>query len=386
MEKRSKHTRAKSDDDDREPRLMKWVGGVTAVLSLVFAVQQAIQLVSEVRERDRRIAELDLVGKRQRDSGDYRAAWVTFEKAIEVAEPTGQLAKLTGQLSDQRRQLRETQEDLAMTWLENLRVRGSEGETFSTLISPLDPVLNRGIASSSGSRKADLLAHAGWASFLKSRDGQRVDPDPQYAEALAIDAGNPYANAYRAHWLLWTRKAAAMPDARSLYTAALSSGRVTGHVRGIQLASLRNLGSDGEAEYVAVVNEMRTKGEDIVPQTRSDFYQIYSFACGFRDDAERLANVSARVPAAEQLATFQSLFFGADKAGPDENPRPGADACLAVLFEAAGQPEQALPVWTELAARFPPNSGNRLGDRARAAVNRMRRQTPEVRNTSSIRS
>jgi hypothetical protein len=372
--KAGRSARAKSRGE-RQPRLLKWIGAITAVLSLAFAVQQAIQLVSDVRERQRQIAELTSVGRLQRESGDYRASWASFEKAIQVAEPGGQLAKLTGQLSDQRRELRETQEDLAMTWLENLRVKGSDGETFSTEIAPLDPVLNRGIATSSGARKADLLAHAGWATFLKWRDGQQqLDPEPQYLQALAIDETNPYANAYRAHWLLWTKRETVLPDARALFAKALSSGRVNGHVRRIQLSALKNLSSEGEADYVAVVNEMRMKSEPLDLQTRSDFYAMYSFACGFRDDRERLARLSTSVPAVDQLATFQALYFGADKVGPEVNPRPGADACLAVLFERAGQTDNALQVWKELAERFPPGSGNRVGDRARAAVNRLQRR------------
>jgi hypothetical protein len=174
---------------EEESRLLKWVGGITAVL--------------------------------QRNAGDYRAAWATYERAME-AEPTGQLAKLTGQLGEQRRQLREAQEDLAMVWLENMQAK--EGESFADLVAPLDPVINRGIAGSSGPRKADLLAHAGWATFLKWRAGQRgLDPDPQYGQALATDAGNPYANAYRAHWLLWTRNEKALPEARTYFAAALAS-------------------------------------------------------------------------------------------------------------------------------------------------------------------
>ena len=358
---------------EEESRLLKWVGGITAVLSLAFAVQQAIELVSDSRERQRNIAELSSVAVLQRNAGDYRAAWTTYERALEAAEPTGQLAKLTGQLGEQRQQLREAQEDLAMVWLENLQVKSSEGESFSSLIVPLDPVLNRGIASSSGPRKADLIAHTGWATFLKWRDGQqRLDPDPQYAQALEIDAGNPYANVYRAHWLLWRKREAAIGDARALFSAALASGRVTPHVRTIQLSALNNLGSDGDPEFVAVVNEMRMKGETITSQVRSDLYRIYSLACGLRDDRARFARLSASVPIAEQLATFQALYFGADK-GPDAAPRPEADACLAVMLEAAGQPEDALPVWTALAGKYPRGSGVRLGDRAREAVTRLRR-------------
>ena len=143
-------------------------------------------------------------------------------------------------------------------------------------------------------------------------------------------------------------------------------------MRRIQLAALRNLSSDGEGEYIAAINQMRTAGETITPQARRDLWSIYSFACGFTDDNARLAAWSKLVPAPQQLATFDALFFGADKPAPDENPRPGADACFAVLSEAAGQPDKALPVWQGLAARYPPTSGNRIGDRARAAMKRLR--------------
>jgi hypothetical protein len=352
---------------------MKWVGGLTAILSLVFAIQKAVQLVSDTRERQRQITELTAVATLQQNSGDYRASWATYQKAIDAAEPTGQLAKLTGQLSERRQQLREAQEDLAMVWIQNLQVRSGSGESFSDLIGPLDPVINRGIASSSGVRKADLLAHAGWATFLKWRDGQRgLDPNPQYAQALEADPGNPYANAYRAHWLFWTKGDAAMTEARANFAAALASGRVRDHIRGIQLAALRNLGSAGEPEFLAVINDMRQKGEPIELETRIDIYnRAYAFACGLQDAPEQLTRLTASVPIAEQLATFQALFYGADSRGPDDNPRPSADACLATLFEAAGQREPALNVWTALSEKFPPRSGHRLGDRARAAIKRL---------------
>jgi hypothetical protein len=366
---RGKRRPADSESEqDREPRLIKWVGGVTAVLSLAFAVQQVVQLVSDGRERQRQIDELTSVATLQRNSGDYKASWTTFERAVEAAEPTGQLAKLTGQLSEQRRQLREAQEDLAMVWLENMVAK--EGESFADLVAPLDPVVNRGIAGSAGPRRADLLAHAGWATFLKWRSGQRgLDPDPQYALALAADAGNPYANVYRAHWLLMTRQEKALPEARTHFAAALASGRVKEHVRRIQLAGLRNLGaSSGAGEYFAVVNEMRIGNETITAQARNDLYQMYSSPCARLD--QKYLDRFAAVSAADQLATFQALFYEADKRVPGEHPRSDADPCLAGLLEAAGHPDQALPVWTALAKKYP-HKGNLVGDRAREAIRRL---------------
>lgn len=114
---------------DRFSRLMKWVGGVAAILSLIFALHQATQLVSDVREQRRQITELYNVGKLQHSAADYEGAWTSFERALKTAEAGGKLAKLTGQLSKETIALREAQEDLAMEWLEN--VSASRGQTFS---------------------------------------------------------------------------------------------------------------------------------------------------------------------------------------------------------------------------------------------------------------
>ena len=156
-----------------------------------------------------------------------------------------------------------------MVWLENMQAK--EGESFADLVAPLDPVINRGIAGSSGPRKADLLAHAGWATFLKWRAGQRgLDPDPQYGQALATDANNPYANAYRAHWLLWTRNEKAL---RGTHAVRRRAGIRPGERARAAYPTCRlQSGLRRGPEFFAAVNEMRMKGETIPSQTRSDLF------------------------------------------------------------------------------------------------------------------
>jgi hypothetical protein len=225
-------------------RSLKWVGGVTAVLSLIFGLRQITQIVSDVRERQRQVAELSKIGKLQQGAADYESAWGSFEQALKTAESGGQLAKLTGQLSAERRELRKAQEDLAMEWAEN--ARPSRGQTFSDVVDKVVPVLNRGITSASGARKADLLAHFGWANFLRSRDGrQDLNPEQQYREALEIDPTNPYAHAHWGHWNLW-RSEKKMEEARGHFSAAIAAGRARGYVRKIQFAAWKNLRGEGD--------------------------------------------------------------------------------------------------------------------------------------------
>ncbi|MGH8548297.1 MAG: hypothetical protein ACRERU_06810 [Methylococcales bacterium] len=354
--------------DNKAPRSrfetsLKWVGSLTALLSLIFGLHQAIQLVSEVRERQRLVAELYETGKLQQGAADYDGAWDSFDQALKTAESGGNLAKLTGQLDEATLQIREAQENLAMAWLEN--VHASPGQTFSAVADKLLPVLNRGVTSASGIRKADLLAHVGWANFLRARDGHAtLNPEQQYRQSLEIDSANPYAHVYWGYWKLWGRKE--LEDAKQHFSAALASGRVRDYVRDVQLAALKNIGSEHEGEFLRVVHELWKNHEKIDPMTRHDVDSIYYFACAGHYDNDSFQNLLAAVPGAEQLAMFQSLFSDKDV---DALQHPGREACLATLLEAAGQPEEALQIWMNLRSKFPPASGSNLG--AGAAIKRL---------------
>ncbi|HEY0670693.1 MAG TPA: hypothetical protein VGD27_00435 [Longimicrobiales bacterium] len=326
-------------------RVLKWAGGITALLSLIFGLQQLTQMVSDTRERKRHTAELHRVGKLQQSASDYPAAWATFETALKSAEPGGQLAKLTGQLDKERLQLRAAQEDLAMQWLNNLRIK--EGENFTDAVAPLSAVITRGITTADGARKADLLAHFGWANFLRHRDGQHdLTPEPQYREALAIDSLNPYARAYLAHWQLWTDREKAWPEARAHFAAALRSGRARADVRRMQLAAIGNLG-DGEIERLRVLADMVKNKEPVDGRTISRAYGDYWSVChrhwnnmGF--DPERFEAIRTAIPLEDHIAIFHTLFTDFDRWRARER-----DACLALLFEKSGRRLEALQIWTK---------------------------------------
>jgi hypothetical protein len=325
-------------------KLGKWAGGITAVLSLVFGLQQFTQMVSETRERKRSTDELYKVGKLQQSASDYTAAWVSFEQGLKAAEPGGQLAKLTGQLGEEREQFRTAQEDLAMEWVRNLRVNVTTGETFSDAIAPLSPVLTRGISATTGERKADLLAHFGWANFLRFRDGKDdLNPEPQYRQALEADSSNPYAHAYLAHWLLWTKKSAALPEARSHFAAALRSERARSYVRARQVAAFVNLNDDGEPDLLRTAFDMRRNNETLDDRTQGKIQSMYVSLCrviwrGY-DYEGRSGPIRSALPASDHLANVQTYFVGEDE-------DLSRDACRATLLETFGKQNEALEVWT----------------------------------------
>jgi hypothetical protein len=325
-----------------------------------------------VRDRQRKTAELYKVGKLQQNSGDYGGAWASFEQGLKAAEPGGQLAKITGQLDAEERQLREAQENLAMDWLENIRVIFSQGETFSAIADRLVPVLNRGVTTSSGARRADLLAHLGWADFLRWREGRReLNPERLYQQALEIDPSNPYAHAFWGHWKLWTNREAFEKCAADHFAVALASGRARDRIRKVQLAALRDLSPEGAPSFLALVNDMRKNKEAIDDRTRRDISGVYAFSCSFRYDADRLAKLLAAVPAREQIAIFQALFYDAEKPFDASNPL-SRDACLAQVHEAAGERERALQIWLAVRGKMPPQHTGSLRQRADRSIKRLR--------------
>jgi len=136
--------------------VLKWVGYLTATLSLIFGVHELVKLVSDRIESRRKVDALLISEDVELKGRDYASAWHTLEQ--------------DSQLEANSAKVHLAQENLAMAWLEDIHLR--ENEKFSDIPERLEPVLTRGIASTMNSqRSADLHAHIGWSYFsaLSSR-------------------------------------------------------------------------------------------------------------------------------------------------------------------------------------------------------------------------
>jgi len=315
---------------------LKWVGVVTLLLSVLLLLNQASKVFAEIRDRQRQVGELRAIADRQQRAGDYPDAWASLERAAATAGTGSYLARLASRPDAERQAIRSAQEDLAMAWLERASAAG--GARFSDTVDPLLPALTGGAETAAGRRKADLLAHVGWAHFLKSRDGgtEAADPEPFYRQALEADPSNPYAHAHWGHWLAWRRRP--IDDATAHFDAALASGRARPYVRNRQLAALQ-LASTGssQAAYLAAVADMVRNQEPVEPAVRDAVFRLYSRAC---DDGGRLDRLVAAVPPVAQIAVIRALFFDVDF---DPAREPLRDACLARLQEASAAVAGAPP-------------------------------------------
>jgi tetratricopeptide (TPR) repeat protein len=330
--------------------VLKWVGSLTAILSLFFGVRQIVKLVSDRIESNRQIDFLLKSQDVELKVRDYAAAWRSLEQASQV------------DLNSAKVHL--AQENLAMAWLEDVHLR--EGEKFSDISEKLEPVLSRGISSTKDSqRSADLLAHIGWAYFLRSRDGVfGLDPVSAYSKAAAQDKNNPYAEAMWGHWILWNH--GKLSEASQHFSSALVSSRQRDFVRLLQFAALENCpNGECDAELIRIANDIRKENGTIDADTVHRIYSKY-YGRVFSQDprSNRFLNV---IPPAEHVATFHWLFDGLDF---DDSKGRLCMGYLATLQEAAGQKEEALANYRTLRAKVPKHSGP-LSDAIDAGIKRL---------------
>ncbi len=344
-------------------KFMTWVGIAAALLSFGTAVHQLVQAQGELRENRRVVDEHLVTAQQHMKAGDYAAAWDNLQTASTTAQLDGLFAKLLGGLSEERQRVRTAQEDLAMQWIRDSRIK--EGESFAELSDKMVNVLAAGATSSDGSRKADLLAHLGWAYFLRHRSGDRnVKPEVTYREAVAIDAQNPYANVFWGHWILWTR--GPVREANDRFAAALSTDRARDQVRRFQLAAFTNNQSDEfKAGWLQVVDDMRARGEAISPETWQRLYDLYYFAL---NDPALCRILQDAVPADRQLELQRSLL---DSGALDPAERQVTRAITALTLEAAARQHEALAAWQALLDETRSEPRSTLTARARTEIKRL---------------
>jgi hypothetical protein len=334
-----------------EAKALKWIGYVTAVLSLIAGIRGLQTLISGKMESHQKTESLLAAEQVQLRAHDYEAAWQTLEQA---AQTGAEAAKV-----------RDARETLAMEWLENIHVQNTR--TFSDIVKRLDPVLTSGAAAAKApQQKADLLAHLGWSYFLRGRDGiTGLDPARTYTDAVQADANNPYAHAMWGHWILWNSRQPG--DAALHFEAALRSGRQRDFVRRLQIAALLNGRNEAcNRETARVLNAIRKENGSVDEATRQRLFSLYDEELILSTDSA--AFIGAIAPA-EQLLTFHWLF---DRLDLSESSALSRSFEIALLEEAAGQRAEALASFQAVNAQLGGHPGSLL-TKTQAAIRRLSR-------------
>ena len=350
----------------------------TAAVVLILVVVAWIGLPNylERRAQQRQAAKLEKQSQLKIESGDYTSAWKLLEQANAIAPGSSDVF--------------ETQERLAMKLLRDAGVNYFRGNRsfFEELVNRTLPVLSRGIDMAKGERLANLLAHSGWAEYLRERAGVGgMQPAQHYRHALEVDPGNLYGHAMWGFEIL--RKlgsVAALAEAKQHFSAALESRREREYLRSLQVAALLQSYSnvwiadpEREKEAIKVANEMRINGETRPKgwgpgSFKGKLWSIYHFDV-VTDD--RLAPLLAALPPAEHLSLFRWLF-------PEDDLPEGDGApslfnflfVLAQLQEQGGDRNGALASYRRLLSEFANKGYNssratKIATDANAAVKRL---------------
>jgi hypothetical protein len=130
---------------------------VLVLVALLFTggVWRGLSWFFEQREQSQEVTALLKQGQLQAGSGNYAGAWNVLEQAAVIRPASSEVI--------------DAHERLAMDWLDNARGSQLTGN-LKDIAEKVSPVLSRGAVAGKGQRSADLLAHMGWADFLRSRE------------------------------------------------------------------------------------------------------------------------------------------------------------------------------------------------------------------------
>lgn len=276
-------------------KILKWIGIITAVISLVLGVREIVSMIRENTEQRERAAALKAEALQLASSGLYSKAWETMSLAVEADPDVG-----------------DTQVQLAMEWLRNVRISpGQKEQSFSEIVGKLLPVLHRAIDTTKREYSATVRAHIGWAGFLMFKEGNHtVNADNQFRTALQLDSTNLYAHAMYGFWMIYPgRRGGSLADANRHFRIALQKGENPGYVRHLMFAAYTNASSpESQAQIIRLADEIRKNHETMDFSERERIVTTAYFL--YR--REIMDEVGKVLPAKDHLETFLYLTEGID--------------------------------------------------------------------------
>ena len=314
---------------------LKWIGGVTALLSLFLLAQQVNNVVSTWTDRQESVAALIMASDLQASAGDYAGAWGLLDQALAL-EPGST-------------QVQAHRVDLAMLWVRKIAITGDQ--TFSEIINPLLPSLYLGAVRSGSSERADALAHIGWSNALRARDGVRgLAIDEQFDAALVANPDNVFAHTWQATWLFMRENKVDYDKpridlARTHFDAALATGQRRQWIRNMQLSSyVGSYDTAAQIEAIAVVASLKAEGSSLPAHTTTFEQELKDLVIGRGDRADVLRDAALNRFNWNEILDVYTWVLSMQ---PDTNNNAQRFA-LARLTELTGEPANALTMYRSL--------------------------------------
>jgi tetratricopeptide (TPR) repeat protein len=318
---------------------LKWIGAVTALISLVAGSFQLNSLLQTSRERSESVQKLVKAADMQIEYGDLDSALQLVEQALALQPGS--------------REAGERQVTVAMMLLRRGFDYNQEG--YTKKIDSLLPVLYRGAVDSNPVRAADSLAHIGLANEIRQFNQNKHFPVKEYFErAVALDADNVYAHVFWAESCLANGYRLDCGDnleaAVKHYTMALQDGRQQDYVRRQRFDRLRSASVDGAD--ILLIGDMIACWRNKIPldekQQAMIRREIPDFYYPDERSGKKLRELLQRYQPAEVLAMLE--WAGEGRQG-EQNENGPMLALLAYLTELTGN--RPLAIARYRAARLP---------------------------------
>ena len=347
---------------------LKWIGGITAIISLIAASVQINELFIGWREKRVVVEELVRAAQLQLETSDYSNAWEFLDQALAV-EPTSRIA-------------RQEQINLAMVWV---KTRTYHKHLIDT-IDKLMPVLYRGAASEDQHNAAMISAHIGWA-YMKSsqlanihlsskeRKARKVmDIGRHFKRSLSLDPENLYGNVMYGYWLLRHKEpfeygTERVELAAKHFQKALDLGKNQEYVRHLQMSAYlgsENIDAKIKAYETAIL--LINKGETFSENDRKYIANDLSQIIDSKDNSLSTSSHKDLSSFSTSQAEFYDLLI--EILGPEQllrifhwayPPKKKPDGTnrlyvRGVLTEEAGDEKAAIDLYRELISRWPSSS------------------------------
>jgi tetratricopeptide (TPR) repeat protein len=159
-------------------------------------------------------------------------------------------------------------------------------------IEQLLPSLYRGAASYDTAFASDVMAHIGWADWIRQKgDMYHLNVKGQFEKALEIDPENMYANTMMGHWLLASRIGAKdnlkkLDAAMKHFAVAIDSNRDRDYIRLWQFKALRTLGQKGDEPVLQLANDLQKNKEELSWPVCREALVIFNRLWTWRDDEQ----------------------------------------------------------------------------------------------------
>lgn len=329
---------------------LKWIGAVTALISLVAGSIQLNGLLQTSRERSESVQRLVKAADMQIEYNDLDSALQLVEQAIAL-QPGSRAA---GQ----------RQVTVAMMLLRHGFDYNRKG--YREKIDSLLSVLYRGAVDADPVRAADSLAHIGLANRIRQYDQNRKFPVEEYFQrAVALDSDNVFAHVFWAECCLRDDErldcSNNLDAAEEHFAMAMQDGRQQDYVRQKRFDGLRSTAEDGA--YTLLIGDMITSWRRDVPLDEKQQSMILFDVSGFYYPNERsikkLQNLLQRFQPAEVLGMLE--WAGKGRKWQQNENGPSLMALMAHLTELSGNRPLAIERyrvarlqlrWSELASKY----------------------------------